>query len=57
MDRQDSDESLAGRQLKALNELIPWDEKEHPELSEGAAEWVRKLRRETEQRFKRETTG
>lgn len=41
------------RQLKALDALQPWDEKQHPELKQGAAKWVRKLRRETEQRFKK----
>ena len=43
------------RQLKALNELVPWKSKDHPELKQGAAKWVRKLRRETEQRFKKVT--
>ncbi len=43
------------RQLKALDELVPWKDKDHPELKQGAAKWVRKLRRETEQRFKRVT--
>jgi hypothetical protein len=43
------------RQLKALNELVPWKDKDHPELKQGAAKWVRKLRRETEQRFKKVT--
>lgn len=43
------------RQLKALDELIPWKDKDHPELKQGAAKWVRKLRRETEQRFKKVT--
>lgn len=43
------------RQLKALDELAPWKDKEHPELKQGAAKWVRKLRRETEQRFEKLT--
>ena len=43
------------RQMKALDELLPWNEKEHPELKQGAAKWVRKIRRETEQRFKKVT--
>lgn len=43
------------RQLKALDELVPWKDKDHPELKQGAAKWVRKLRRETEQRFKKVT--
>jgi hypothetical protein len=41
------------RQLKALDALVPWNEKEHPELKQGAAKWVRKLRSETEQRLKK----
>ena len=43
------------RQLKALDALVPWSDKDHPDLKQGAAKWVRKLRRETEQRFKRVT--
>jgi hypothetical protein len=43
------------RQLKALDELVPWDEKQHPELKPGAAKYVRKLRRQDEQRFKKVT--
>jgi hypothetical protein len=41
------------RQIKALEALVPWDEKDHPELKEGAAKYVRKLRREYEERFER----
>jgi len=48
-------ELMRRRQLKALNELIPWDQKQHPELKGGAAQYVRKLRRETERRFKKVT--
>jgi len=43
------------RQLKALNELVPWKDKDHPELKQGSAKWVRKLRQESEQRFKKIT--
>lgn len=43
------------RQLKALNELVPWNEKDHPELKQGAAKWVAKLRRQDEKRFKEVT--
>lgn len=43
------------RQLKALDELVPWNEKDHPELKQGAVKWVQKLRRETEHRFKKVT--
>jgi hypothetical protein len=43
------------RQLKALDQLVAWKDKEHPELQQGAARWVRRLRRETERRFKKAT--
>ncbi len=43
------------RQLKALNALVPWNEKDHPELKQGAAKWVAKMRRQDEQRFKKVT--
>ena len=39
------------RQLKALDQLVPWEEKKHPELKQGAAKWVSKLRQQDEQRF------
>ncbi len=48
-------ELMRRRQLKALDELIPWKGKDHPELKQGAAKYVRKLRREYEQRFKKVT--
>jgi metal-responsive CopG/Arc/MetJ family transcriptional regulator len=48
-------ELMRRRQLKALDELVPWKEKDHPELGQGAAKYVRKLRREYEQRFKKVT--
>ena len=44
------------RQLKALDELVPWKDKDHPELKEGAAKWISKLRREDEKRFNNVTT-
>ena len=44
------------RQLKALDELVPWDEKQHPELKQGAAKWVAKMRRQDERRFKKITS-
>ncbi|SPF55347.1 conserved hypothetical protein [Candidatus Sulfopaludibacter sp. SbA4] len=43
------------RQLKALNELVAWNEQDHPELKQGAAKYVKKLRRDYEQRFKKVT--
>ena len=48
-------ELMRRRQLKALDELAPWDGKQHPELKYGAAKYVRKLRQETERRFKKAT--
>jgi hypothetical protein len=41
------------RQLKALDELVPWDEKQHPELKQGAAKWLAKMRRQDERRFRK----
>jgi metal-responsive CopG/Arc/MetJ family transcriptional regulator len=43
------------RQLKALDQLVAWEEKDHPELKQGAAKYVRKLRREYDQRFHKVT--
>jgi len=43
------------RQLKALDTVILWNDKDHPELKQGAAKWVRKLRQETDDRFKKVT--
>jgi hypothetical protein len=43
------------RQIKALDQLVPWKDKDHPELKQGAAKWVSKLRRQDEQRFKKVT--
>jgi metal-responsive CopG/Arc/MetJ family transcriptional regulator len=39
-------ELVRRRQIKALDQLVAWDEKDHPELKQGAAKYVRKLRRE-----------
>ena len=49
-------ELMRRRQLQALNQLVPWNEKDHPELKQGAAKYVRKLRREYDRRFKKVTT-
>ena len=32
-----------------------WKDKDHPELKEGRAQWVKKLRQEYDQRFKKVT--
>ena len=44
------------RQLKALDELVTWNDKDHPELEGGAAEWVAELRQQDEARFQRVTS-
>jgi hypothetical protein len=44
------------RQLKALDEVAgAWKDKDDPELRQGAAKWVKKLRQESERRFRRVT--
>jgi len=51
---------LARREIKRRNLLEVfereepiWKEEDHPELKDGAAEWVRKMRAESEARFQR----
>jgi Arc/MetJ-type ribon-helix-helix transcriptional regulator len=45
------------RQLKALKAAAgTWKDKDHPELKQGAAKWVEKLRRQDEKRFLKVTT-
>ena len=45
------------RQIKALESLTDaWKDKDHPELKEGAAKWVKKLRQEYDQRFEKVTS-
>ena len=40
------------RQIKALEAAADaWKDKDHPELKQGAARWVQKLRRQDEKRF------
>ena len=34
-----------------------WKDRDHPDLKQGAAKWVKKLRREYDQRFAKLTTG
>ena len=42
------------RQIEALKAAAgAWKAKDHPELKQGAAKWVRKLRQESESRFKK----
>lgn len=45
------------RQLKALDAVAgAWKDKDHPELRQGAAKWVKKLRQETERRLQKATS-
>jgi Arc/MetJ-type ribon-helix-helix transcriptional regulator len=42
------------RQIKALQGAAgAWKDKDHPELKQGAAKWVKKLRRDYDQRLRR----
>jgi Arc/MetJ-type ribon-helix-helix transcriptional regulator len=42
------------RQIKALEAAAgSWKDKDHPELKQGAAKWVRNLRREYDERFEK----
>ena len=44
------------RQIKALESAAgSWKDKDHPELKEGAANWVKNLRQEFDQRFEKVT--
>ena len=44
------------RQIKALESAAgTWKDKDHPELREGAAKWVKKLRQEYDQRLEKLT--
>jgi hypothetical protein len=44
------------RQLRALEAAAgAWKDKDHPELKQGAAKWVEKLRRQDEKRFRKVT--
>jgi Arc/MetJ-type ribon-helix-helix transcriptional regulator len=44
------------RQIAALKGAAgAWKDKDHPELKQGAAKWVRKLRQESERRSKKVT--
>ena len=46
---------LIARQNEALRQAAgAWKDKDHPELKAGAAAWVRKQRRESEARFKKQ---
>jgi Arc/MetJ-type ribon-helix-helix transcriptional regulator len=46
------------RQIKALQAAAgAWKDEDHPELKDGSAAWVRKLRQESERRFKKTATA
>jgi len=49
-------ELMRRRQIQALKAARGvWKDEDHPELQRGSARWVRKLRQESERRFKSET--
>jgi Arc/MetJ-type ribon-helix-helix transcriptional regulator len=49
-------ELMRRRQIEALKAAAgAWKDKDHPELKQGSAKWVRKLRQEGERRFKKVT--
>lgn len=52
-----AEEKLMRRQqIEALKAAAgAWKDKDHPELKRGSAVWVRKLRKESERRFKKVT--
>ena len=48
---------LLARQREALGLAAGcWKDKDHPELKRGASAWTRKLRRESESRFRKQFT-
>jgi hypothetical protein len=49
-------ELIRRRQIAALKAAAgAWKDKDHPELKQGSAQWVRKLRLENERRFRKVT--
>jgi metal-responsive CopG/Arc/MetJ family transcriptional regulator len=49
-------ELMRRRQIEALRAAAgAWKDKEHRELKEGSAKWVRKMRQEGERRFNKKT--
>jgi Arc/MetJ-type ribon-helix-helix transcriptional regulator len=49
-------ELMRRRQIEALKTAAgAWKDKDHPELKQGSAKWVRKLRQESEKRFQKVT--
>ena len=46
---------LIARQKEALQQAAgAWKDKDHPELKDGSVAWVKKIRRESETRFKKQ---
>jgi metal-responsive CopG/Arc/MetJ family transcriptional regulator len=42
------------KQIRALENIAgAWKDKDHPELKDGAARWVKEIRKESEQRLHR----
>ena len=51
-------EIVLARQREALRLAAgSWKDKDHPELKKGTSSWVKKLRRESEVRFKKQFGG
>jgi Arc/MetJ-type ribon-helix-helix transcriptional regulator len=49
-------ELMRRRQIEALKAAAgTWKDKDHPELKQGSAKWVRKLRQDSEKRFQKVT--
>jgi hypothetical protein len=49
-------ELMCLRQVKALGAAAgSWKDEDHPELKQGAAKWVKRLRREYDRRFEKVT--
>lgn len=49
-------ELMRRRQIEALRAAAgAWKDKDHPELKQGSARWVRKMRQEAERRLKKVT--
>jgi len=49
-------ELMRRRQIEALKAAAgSWKDKDHPELKQGSARWTRKMRQESERRFKKVT--
>jgi len=50
-------ELMRRRQIAALKAAAgAWQDKDHPELKQGSAQWVRKLRQESERRLQKATS-